>query len=251
MKQTNQDIAIITGGGSGIGAALALALAERDWPVLVIGRREQPLTDVCAQAPRHIHALALDVSLAQAGARVCDWLQAKAFSARILVHNAAVLEPVGALAEVDNAALQKHMSINFHAPLLLAQGLLDQLGQGGRQLFISSGAAYSPIPGWGAYCCSKAALHMLMQQFAIEFEHQQLATASLRPGVVDTPMQAQIRQYDAKQFPEVARFRQMHRDNELISPRRVAEFARSLLLDTPSETFHNQAWDIRDSHHVI
>lgn len=250
MKQTNQDIAIITGGGSGIGAALALALAERELSVLVIGRREQPLTEVCSQAPQHIHALALDVSLPEAGAHVRDWLQAQGFSARILVHNAAILEPVAALAEIDNTALQKHMAINFQAPLLLAQALLDQLGQGGRQLFISSGAAYSPIPGWGAYCCSKAALHMLMQQFAIEFEHHRLASASLRPGVVDTPMQAQIRQFDAKQFPEVERFRQMHRNSELISPRRVAEFARSLLLDTPSETFHNQAWDIRDSHHV-
>lgn len=231
---------IVTGGGTGIGRGIALALAAAGRRVLVVGRRSDPLQAVAAEAPEAISALAADVA-SEAGR---DQVAAQLGDSPVgcLVHNAAILEPVGPLAEVSAENWRHHLAVNLDAPLFLTQALLPRLG-GGRVLMISSGAAHRSIPGWGAYCTSKAALFMLGRVLADELASRDIAVGSLRPGVVDTPMQGLIRSQTPDRFPQVEQFRALKSEGRLSDPEAVGRFAAALLLRSSPDEFAAREWD--------
>ena len=238
-----QTLDIVTGGGTGIGRGIALALAAEGRRVLVVGRRGGPLESVAAEAAPAISTLAADVATEQGRADVVAAVGESAVGC--LVHNAALLEPVGPLAEVTAEAWRTHMAVNLDAPLFLTQALLPRLA-GGRVLMISSGAAHRSIPGWGAYCTSKAALFMLGRVLADELGERQVAVGSLRPGVVDTPMQGLIRSQSPERFPQVEQFRALKSDGRLNDPEAVGRFAAALLLRAGATEFAAGEWDFTE-----
>ncbi|WP_440995465.1 SDR family NAD(P)-dependent oxidoreductase [Arhodomonas sp. SL1] len=236
------EISIVTGGGSGIGRALALRLAGGGMPVLVVGRRDGAL-EATAAAATGIETVVADVGSEAGRSAVVAAVGGR--RVRYLVHNAGVLEPVGPLARVGLAQWRANQAVNVEGPLFLTQGLLPLLS-GGRVLHISSGAAHRAIPGWGAYCTAKAALHMLYAVLREELAEQGIAVGSLRPGVVDTQMQALIRGQDEEDFPAVEHFRALKAQGALESPERVAAFAAAVLAETDETSFSAQEWDIRE-----
>lgn len=236
--------AVVTGGGSGIGAALAHQLARRGLHVVIVGRREGPLEDVRSAAPDRITACAADVAEPDGRRHIAAALPPDARLAA-LVHNAALLEPVGPLAEVELEAWRYHQRVNVEAPLFLTQALLPRL-RGGRVLHLSSGAAHKPYEGWGAYCTSKAALHMIYQVLRLELAAHEVAVGSARPGVVDTPMQSHIRGIPEARFPHRARFVRLKAEGNLLPPEHAAAFLERLLLDVDADTFSSKEWDVRD-----
>ena len=82
----------------------------------------------------------------------------------------------------------------------MTQALLPNLVENSRVVHISSGAAHSGIPGWGMYCTSKAALFMLGKLLKDELAQRNIWFGSVRPGIVDTPMQAEIGPLNQKTF---------------------------------------------------
>ncbi len=237
-------IAIITGAGSGIGQALAWELAARDIHVLAVGRRMEMLAQTRARAPQQIHIVSADVATSEGRKAIVQALPGP--QVRFLVHNAAVLEPVGMLAQAKLEDWRVAMTTNVEAPLFLTQCLLPYL-EGGRVLHISSGAAHHPYAGWGAYCTSKAALYMLLQVWREECREQNIRFGSARPGVVDTPMQALIRQLPVEQFPRVERFVQLKQKGLLVSPADAATFLAWVLLATTDRNFNEQEFDISET----
>lgn len=240
-----QDLVVITGGGSGLGRAMALAFSQRGYPVLIIGRRLQPLQETADLAGASCETLAADVATEEGRAAISSAVGERQVA--MLIHNAGTLEPIGPLAHVSLAAWRTAMQINLEAPLFLTQALLPRLA-GGRVLHISSGAARNALAGWGAYCVSKAGLYMLYQM--LNTEHNEIAVGSVRPGVVDTPMQALIRRQDEQQFPAVERFRALQQQGQLRSPEDVADFIAWVLLETSPEAFKAHEWDINDASHI-
>eukprot|EP00957_Ditylum_brightwellii_P005530 424079-Ditylum_brightwellii.AAC.1 len=91
------------------------------------------------------------------------------------------------------------MAVNMEGPLFLTQALLPKLKAatttigGARVLHISSGASQKPYRGWGPYCTSKAGLNMIYRVLREELQPHNIHVGSVRPGVVDTPMQDQAR----------------------------------------------------------
>ena len=237
-------LALITGGGTGLGRALAHELAAHGLSVLITGRRAEPLASTAAAASGIEH-VAADVATSDGRARIVAAVGARKL--RFLIHNAGVLTPVGPLAEVALDDWRQSQAVNVEAPLFLTQALLPQLSAGGRVLHISSGAAHHGYAGWGAYCAGKAALHMLYQVWNLELARDGIAVGSLRPGVVDTPMQELIRSQPEQRFPVVERFRTLKKEGQLRSPEAVAEFAARVLLDTSDHDFAAQEWDISDA----
>jgi NAD(P)-dependent dehydrogenase (short-subunit alcohol dehydrogenase family) len=233
---------VITGAGSGIGAALSRALLARGDAVIGVGRRADALRDTGAGAPG-FQAVAADVSTPLGRDAVADAVAGR--RVRYLVHNAGVLPPVGRLMDVDPEQWRYAQAVNVEGPLFLTQRLLPWL-PGGRVLHVSSGAAHRPVRGWGAYCTSKAALYMVYRLLAEELAGRGIAVGSLRPGVVDTPMQALIRGQSETDFPDVARFRALKTDAALTTPQRVAEFVLAVLERTDDGRFSAQEWDIRE-----
>jgi len=160
---------IITGGGSGIGKALALALAKRDKSVIIIGRREasviiigrreELLKETAAQSGL-IQYLVADVSTAQGLDRIVEFVKQLPMITA-LINNAGTINPVVSLQDMHIDSWHQTLNTNLDAALFLPQKLHDKL-TGGRVLNIGSGVAYFPVRGWGAYCVSKAALSMLV-----------------------------------------------------------------------------------------
>jgi NAD(P)-dependent dehydrogenase (short-subunit alcohol dehydrogenase family) len=90
---------------------------------------------------------------------------------------------------------------------------------------------------------------MLYQVYNMETDDA-VQFGSLRPGVVDTPMQDVIRGVSEDDFPMVDRFRTFKKERQLADPQTVARFIEWVLFDTPDEAFSAGEWDIRDeSHH--
>lgn len=235
---------LITGGGSGIGRALAHALASRKKEVLIVGRREQALAETASFSPL-ISYFSADVSTAEGRQAISDYLQ-KFSSIEGLVHNAGIIEPIVPLASMDEVSWQKIIATNLNAPLFLTQALMPQLEQG-RVLHIGSGVAYFPVAGWSGYCVSKAALAMLTRCW--QLEKPNFAVASVMPGIIDTDMQTLIRHAKFMDSQKRDFFEVLHRQNKLLSTDTVALFLSWLLLDVEKSLYLSKEWDIYDKSH--
>ncbi len=238
--------ALVTGAGSGIGRAITHELVKTaGMHVLVVGRRIEPLQETQKFDTTRIHLVSGDVASERDREKIVSALPEGA-DLRFVIHNAAVLEPVKPLAQIQVGEWRKHFAINVEGPLFLTQALLPRLKDGARILHISSGAAHHPYAGWGAYCTSKAALFMLYRVLNAELNDKGIFVGSLRPGVVNTPMQDQVRKARPEFFPTLERFIQLKQEGKLIDPQLVARFAVAVLQQTDDETFAAEEWDIRD-----
>ncbi|RZU98542.1 SDR family NAD(P)-dependent oxidoreductase [Spiribacter vilamensis] len=235
-------ITIITGAGTGIGRALALRYAEQSRAVLAIGRRSEPLEALAAENPA-IHACAADVSTDEGQTAIEGAVGESGVEA--LIHNAGVLAPVGPLLDQSADDIRQHLAINLEAPIALSRRLRPMMDTDARILHISSGAAHRALPGWGAYCISKAALYMAYEVLHQELAESSISVGSLRPGVVDTPMQSLIRSQSVEDFPAVENFRALKENDALTSPENVARFIDAVL-KLPADRFSAGEWDIRE-----
>ncbi len=235
---------IVTGGGSGIGKALAHALALRNKPVLIVGRREQALIDTATFSPL-IDYLCADVSTCAGRGLILKRLMGVQSIAG-LIHNAGIIEPIAPMTAIDEAAWRRVMATNLEAPFFLSQRLKNKL-TAGRVLHIGSGAAYFPVTGWAAYCVSKAALSMLTRCWQLECDD--VAFASVMPGIIDTDMQAQIRHAAFMDPDKIDFFKCLKKERQLLSPETVAIFLCWLLLDIDKMKYVSKEWDIYDKAH--
>lgn len=251
----------MTGGGTGIGEALVRALASSGVNVLAIGRRAEPLAVVATAAPALITPVQADVGTKEGRQAVVEAVAKVKPTTLWLVHNAGTIGPIKPLIDVTEAEWEAVMETNVNGPLFLTKALLPYLGEGSRILHVSSGAAHSVLQGWGTYCMSKAAFNMQYRLLAAELAPRGIAVGSLRPGVVDTPMQSVIRAGD---FPDKDRFVQLHEKRRALpegtdaapppnggldDAKNVATFMRWLLAETSAEEFSKEEWDIRQTSH--
>jgi benzil reductase ((S)-benzoin forming) len=235
---------LITGGGTGIGRALAERFAYKGWRVTIVGRRLELLQEVAQEYPDKITFVSADVGSIQDRQKIVA--EAKG-TLDLLVHNAAVLGPVGPILDQSPEDWKSHMATNVEGPLFLTQALLPNLAENSRVVHISSGAAHQGIPGWGMYCTSKAALFMLGQLLKDELAQRNIWFGSVRPGIVDTPMQAEIRALEPENFPMVEQFRQYKATGTLVTSELVAQYLEWLLLEVSGPQLGEREWDIRDA----
>ncbi|WP_086929615.1 SDR family NAD(P)-dependent oxidoreductase [Agarilytica rhodophyticola] len=241
-NNTSKSLAVVTGGSRGIGKALCLSLANQGVDVLAIGRDKSKLEEMQACAPDAIRYCVADLSHTEQWGKVVESVGDDKVS--YLIHNAAKL---GAVCEMNNLELQEWrevFTLNTEAPLFLTQLLLPQFTQSARVLFVTSGAASYPLSGFGAYCCSKAAMDMVKKTLAADLEHQSIALSSILPGMVDTNMQQEIRNQDSQRFPVVELFKEAQSSGQLLTSEIVADFMTWLLTRVDTTTFKSTDWDI-------
>jgi NAD(P)-dependent dehydrogenase (short-subunit alcohol dehydrogenase family) len=213
---------LITGASRGLGAAAARAAANLGANVVLAARVEADLEKV-AEEVRQSGREALVVPGDVAQRQYCRHLveMAAGHYGRIdaLINNAGVIQPVAPLAETDMAAWEQSIAVNLLGAVALTHFALPYLRRShGRVVNVSSGAAVSVVAGWSAYCAAKAALNMFNQVLAVE--ESEITAVAVRPGVVDTEMQAIIRQDgQAGMAPEAhGRFLAYHSQGELLPP---------------------------------
>lgn len=214
----HMNLYLVTGTTQGLGRALADRIGRDPANELVALARAPD-----APIPGGVR---IEADLADAAAleRACDRVEArirdKRYEKAVLVNNAGVVAPVGALETLDPDALERSLVVNLVAPLRLMRRFLRMTGGVAslrRIINISSGAGRRPVAGWGAYCTAKAGLDMASRVVALEARSRGLAieVVSLAPGVIDTGMQGVVRALPAEQFADVERFRRMKAEGAL------------------------------------
>ncbi|MEW5960745.1 MAG: SDR family oxidoreductase [Chloroflexota bacterium] len=192
MKDLNGQVAIITGGGSGIGRALALALAQAGVRVVVCGRRraalEQTVAAIRAGAGEAL-AIQADVAQAEAVAQVVDTTVQRFGTVDILINNAGV-GGGGYIHEHDLATWDQVMAVDLRGPFLFARAVLPLMRsrQRGHIINISSESGLEYYPGNGAYGVAKHALTALGEFIQRENQELNIRVNTICPGMVVTEM---------------------------------------------------------------
>ena len=181
---------LITGGGSGIGKAMAEALHARGARVIIAGRRREPLAAVAAANP----------GMAFETLDVADPAAIEAFAARVvethpdlngLINNAGVMTAEDLTAEpVDLAAMEQTVAINLLGPIRLTAALLPHLK--GRPsatvVTVSSGLAFVPLAATPTYSATKAAIHSWSQSLRHQLKDTSVEVVEWAPPAVATDL---------------------------------------------------------------
>jgi benzil reductase ((S)-benzoin forming) len=237
---------IITGTSSGIGAALAEQLIDRNHSIFCISRRENPeLIAKAQQAHCDLQYHRFDLRHTDRIGTVVDMVFASMPKSSVesvsLINNAAVLSPIAPLGRLDPEELRDNLMINTVAPAVLTACWMrhvQHLQCRATVLFLSSGAAQHPYEGLCGYCSSKAALNMFASCAGLEQQRHRnpVMILAVAPGVVDTPMQDAMRASDVESLPSKPRFEALKAHGELVSASRVAQRLVALLKDTKLKT---------------
>jgi 3-oxoacyl-[acyl-carrier protein] reductase len=198
MEELAGKAVIITGASRGIGAATAHAMAAAGAKVMLLARSGAALAEVARRlAEKGARAEALTCDIADYGALEAAVGRAREVfgSVDVMINNAAVIEPIGALARSDPAEWSRAADINFKGIYFGIRAVLPVMRaqKSGVIINMSSGAAHDPIEGWSSYCASKAGTFMLTRCAHLENRGAGIRVMSLSPGTVATDMQRAIK----------------------------------------------------------
>ncbi len=185
--------AVVTGGGSGIGAAIAEALAAAGARVTVMGRRTGPLEEAAARLRAHhgVRAEAVPIDVADEAAVDAAFTEAESRlgPAHILVNNAGQAEGVATL-DTTRELWDRLLSVNLTGAFLCAKRALPAMlaAKSGRIVNIASTAGLKGVPRVAAYCASKHGLIGLTRSLALEFARAGVTVNAVCPGYTESDM---------------------------------------------------------------
>jgi NAD(P)-dependent dehydrogenase (short-subunit alcohol dehydrogenase family) len=182
-------IALVTGAGQGIGRATALSLRAAGAKVIA-GYYQRPLTSL----PTEIDQISMDVTQQSAVDSAVELIGEKYGALDILVNNAGIVAPIGGLGDLCSEDIAIAFDVNVIGTHRMVKAMLPFLKRShGVIINAGSGAAFTPLEGWTAYCSSKAALAMLSRVIDLELGSFGIKTFFLGIPPTDTAMQAKIR----------------------------------------------------------
>lgn len=184
-------VAIVSGAASGIGRAIALQLANRDYSVALVDKNANGLSATAAQcrgANATIQEWVLDVSDADAVSVAVNEIRGELGEITAIASAAGVLTP-GSLETTTAQEWQHHFTVNTTGVFNLLQTGTRHMPSGGAVVVISSNAARVPRKGMLAYAASKAATSTLARCVGLELSERNIRCNVIEPGSTDTPMQ--------------------------------------------------------------
>ncbi len=184
-------LAIITGGSTGIGAALARQLHHRGWKIGLIARRTEPLQALADELGDGVAWRAVDVCDAEGLQVACGELQDELGPCELLLANAGVGAPTS-IQRFDPAAVTGVMRVNFEGVVNAVAAVLPGMLERGRgQLAATSSyAGWRGMPTTAAYSASKAAVSSFMESLRVALRGRGVAVTTLHPGYVRTDLTA-------------------------------------------------------------
>jgi len=245
---------VITGASRGLGAGLARTYLERGHKVAACSRSPPPddlLDDtVSAKEGRLYYQSNVDVSDPQAVQLFLEnTTQKLGPEIDVWINNAGILDPIKPIRNTNFVDFEQNIQVNlmgtFHATKAYINYARSRAGgvattTPSTLVNISSGAAVQGYAGWGAYCCSKSAVDRLTECALAEEQDDAKASQlcfraySIAPGVIDTAMQAKIRNATKSDFPLVDKFHEIKANDSFNTPPYVAiEIEKLVLLEGP------------------
>ena len=205
-----QRVALVTGGGTGIGRATALSLAAAGVAVVVTGRRAEPLAAVAEEADGQVLAVPGDMSVPEDAARVVRAAVDAFGGLHVVVNNAGAIRRILRLHEVDVARWDEQIAVNLRGPYLVLHAALPELlrASGDRAIVnVSSTLAVKPAAGHAPYAAAKGALIALTKTVAVEYAGDGIRCNVVLPAVVKTDLARVDRpDYDARESAMAAAY---------------------------------------------
>ncbi|WP_435246171.1 SDR family oxidoreductase [Streptomyces sp. NRRL F-5630] len=193
---------VITGAGSGIGAAVARRLHARGEDLVLLARDAGRAKELAAALPG---ARTLVGDLAEPD-RLSWAFSHQTLPERVdaLLHVAGVVD-LGTVGELSLKSWQQQIDVNLLAPAELTRLFLPQLRTArGQVLFVNSGAGLSASPQWAAYAASKHGLKALADSLRAEEKENGVRVTTVYPGRTSSPMQAKVHQQEGKDYDATA-----------------------------------------------
>jgi benzil reductase ((S)-benzoin forming) len=223
---------IVTGASRGLGRAFTEKLLQKDHVLFLISRSEIP--GIATQAILkncNVNSISFDLSdldhIPKLISNIFDHINDDCKSVH-LINNAGVTEPVMPIDQAAAGAIEKHVQVNYLAPVYLTAGFIrhaEKFNVPKSILNITSGAAGIPHHGMSLYCSTKAALDQFTRSVALEQSKREspVEIHAISPGFVDTEMANSLLEKDQSAFPSVDQFRTSKNEGKFADANAVAE----------------------------
>ncbi len=239
----SKSLLILTGHSKGLGRAiLDVYLKRGDFDIIAISRSKLGLREA------GLKEVSLDLSdLETLEKQLPELFPSGDFKEVFLINNAGWIGEVKPVGHLSPNKLNSQINLNLLAPMYLCNAFIKAYqNQASIRVIcnISSGASSRPVAGWAGYCSTKAGLAMFSQVASKDNSESGIRIFSLAPGIVDTDMQAEIREADQSDFPNLEKFREYKSQGKLSSPEHVAKKICYLL--SHPEKFEGVEQDVRE-----
>lgn len=211
-------VALVTGASRGLGRAIAEALSERGFHLILTARSRHLLERLAARLPNST-TFACDIRDPEAVAQLAAQLR-KRKRLDVLINNAGIAGPAQPIELLDYATWREVIDTNLHGTFLVTQAMLPLLGKGSVIVNNLSIAARVAFPGMAAYNTSKRGLLAFTETLREELRPRSIRVVALLPGATDTAIWKQF-------WPDAPRHRMM-------SPRSIAQ-AVAVAVTQPAE----------------
>ena len=187
MSRLAGKVAVISGGNSGIGLAIAQRFVKEGAHVFIFGRRREALDKAVKLIGANATAIQADASKLADLDRVADAVRSAKGKVDVVVSNAGITEQAP-LREITEEHYDRTFNLMAKGPLFLVQKMLPLMGSGGSIILVSSAMHTMGLANHSTYAATKAALRSYSRTWAAEFKDSGIRANLLSPGPVDTPI---------------------------------------------------------------
>lgn len=185
-------VALITGGGTGIGRAIAMAFAREGASVAVAGRRLEKVKEVALAIEKQggaAQALQCDVARAKDAERAINETAKKFGKFNVLVNNAGTLS-VSTVDSISEDDWDRVITVNLKGPFLMSRAALKEFRKNGGGTIVNIGSVLGLVAmkDRAAYCASKGGVTMLTKAMALDHAHENVRVNCICPSIVETEL---------------------------------------------------------------
>ena len=185
MRLENK-VALITGGGTGIGLEIARQYAKEGAYVYITGRRENKLQEAAALIGKNIGYMSADVSKKDDMLRVAEKIREEQGHVDIVICNAGIGGYVS-LENIDEAEFNRVMYTNVLGTYYTAQACLPLMGEGSTFIMNTSVTASLGLPNFSLYIAAKSAMKSFIHTWTSELRDRKIRVNAIAPGIIPTP----------------------------------------------------------------
>lgn len=222
---------IITGASRGLGAGLAQFFSAQGDHIADISRNSKAYPfDLSTSDSKEmlLKKIFLDFDIGQ-------------YKTISLTNNAGMVEPIKSIENLTESEIFRNITVNLIAPMSLTSAFLKLTATfSGRRVItnVSTGVVKNPKSAWAAYSAAKTGLEVFSKCLIQEYSaNSKVHIFNFEPGIIDTEMQALIRQMPESEFSEVARFKSLKENGQLLDPHVVGEALGKLILSDSKNNF--------------